>query len=151
MTVLAQRISSPQPTQTPQEVDAQLLKLLEAKGTDPDFWSSKKRDRSDSAHSIFQYPAMMVPIVQRRLLGAVLEACPDIQSVYDPFVGSGPSLVSGMHYGLNAYGNDINPLAVLISRVRTARSVEFTIGAIGDDVANKAEADSSKESRVGKE
>ncbi|WP_296598004.1 hypothetical protein [Phenylobacterium sp.] len=126
---------------TPQEVDAQLLKLLDAKSADPDFWSSKDRDRTDSAHSIFQYPAMMVPLVQRRLLGAVLEARPDIQSVYDPFMGSGTSLVSGMHYGLNVYGNDINPLAVLISRVRTARSVEFTVGAIAEQVASKAAAD----------
>lgn len=141
MTLVARHDPSPQPIRTPQEVDAQLLTLLDAKGADPDFWSSKERDRSDSAHCIFQYPAMMVPIVQRRLLSAVLEARPDIQSVYDPFLGSGTSLVSGMHFGLNAYGNDINPLAVLISRVRTARSVEFTIGAIGDHVATKAEAD----------
>jgi hypothetical protein len=141
MTLIAQSDPRPQPVQTPQEIDAQLLKLLEAKGVDPDFWSSKDRDRSDSAHRIFQYPAMMVPLVQRRLLGAVLEARPDIGSVYDPFLGSGTSLVSGMHFGLNVYGNDINPLAVLISRVRTARSVEFTVGAIADQVANKAFSD----------
>lgn len=126
---------------TPHEVDAQLIKILAAKGEDPDFWSAKDRDRSDSAHRIFQYPAMMVPLVQRRLLGAVLEARPEIRSVYDPFTGSGTSLVSGMHYGLNVYGNDINPLAVLISRVRTARSVEFTVGAIAEQVVNMAVAD----------
>jgi hypothetical protein len=129
------------PIQTPQEVDVELLKLLAAKDADPDFWSSKDRDRTDSAHSIFQYPAMMVPLVQRRLLGAVLQARPEIQSVYDPFVGSGTSLVSGMHYGLDVYGNDINPLAVLISRVRTSRSVEFTVGAIAEQVAIRAAAD----------
>ncbi|MCG2596712.1 MULTISPECIES: hypothetical protein [Burkholderiales] len=117
------------------------MKLIDAKSADPDFWSSKDRDRTDSAHSIFQYPAMMVPLVQRRLLGAVLEARPDIESVYDPFMGSGTSLVSGMHYGLNVYGNDINPLAVLISRVRTAQSVEAEVGAIAEQVAGKAAAD----------
>ncbi|MGH6781423.1 MAG: hypothetical protein ACREB5_04900, partial [Sphingomonadaceae bacterium] len=137
----AQHDPSTPDVRTPQDIDAELLNLLEAKGADPDFWSSKDRDRSDSAHSIFQYPAMMVPIVQRRLLGAVLEAQPDIQSVYDPFMGSGTSLVSGMHYGLDVYGNDINPLAVLISRVRTARSVEFTAGVIAEQVAAKAKAD----------
>lgn len=125
----------------PQDTDAQLLKFLNAKSADPDFWSLKDRDRTDSAHSIFQYPAMMVPLVQRRLLGAVLEVRPDIQSVYDPFMGSGTSLVSGMHYGLNVYGNDINPLAVLISRVRASQSVEFTVGAIAEQVASKAVAD----------
>lgn len=123
------------------DVDALLLRLLDAKNADSDFWSSKDRDRTDSAHNIFQYPAMMVPLVQRRLLSAVLEAQPQIQSVYDPFMGSGTSLVSGMHYGLNVYGNDINPLAVLISRVRTARSVEFSVGAIAEQVAAKAATD----------
>ena len=141
MTLVAHRDPAPRPILAPREVDAKLLKLLDAKGADSDFWSSKDRDRTDSAHSIFQYPAMMVPIVQRRLLGAVLEARQEIRSVYDPFLGSGTSLVSGMHYGLNVYGNDINPLAVLISRVRTARKVEFTVGAIADQVAVKAAAD----------
>ena len=141
MTLVAQRDPDRLSIQTLRKVEAQLLKLLDAKGADPDFWSSKDRDRTDSAHSIFQYPAMMVPLVQRRLLGAVLEARPEIQSVYDPFMGSGTSLVSGMHYGLNVYGNDINPLAVLISRVRTARSVEFAVGAMAEQVVSKAAAD----------
>ena len=141
MAIVAHRILRPLSIRTPLDVDAKLLKLLDAKSTDPDFWSSKDRDRTDSAHSIFQYPAMMVPLVQRRLLGAVLEARPGIKSVYDPFMGSGTSLVSGMHYGLNVYGNDINPLAVLISRVRTAQSVEVEVGAIAEQVAGKAAAD----------
>ncbi|WP_026615471.1 hypothetical protein [Ensifer aridi] len=141
MTFVAHRDANQQLIPTPQDVDAKLLKILDAKADDPDFWSSKDRDRTDSAHNIFQYPAMMVPLVQRRLLGAVLEARPEIKSVYDPFMGSGTSLVSGMHYGLNVYGNDINPLAVLISRVRTARSVEFTVGAIAEQVVSEAMAD----------
>lgn len=141
MNVVAHRDASRPSIPTPQNADAQLLKLLDDKGADPDFWSSKDRDRSDSAHSIFQYPAMMVPLVQRRLLGAVLEAQPEIRSVYDPFVGSGTSLVSGMHYGLNVYGNDINPLAVLISRVRTARSVKLSVDAIAEQVVSRAAAD----------
>ena len=138
MTLAAHLNPRPHP---PRDVDAQLVQLLSAKGADPDFWSSKERDRTDSAHGIFQYPAMMVPIVQRRLLGAVLEARPDVSSVYDPFLGSGTSLVSGMHYGLCVYGNDINPLAVLISRVRTSRTVNLAVGAIADHVAATAEGD----------
>jgi adenine-specific DNA methylase len=141
MTFLAQRNHTAPDLRNSQDIDTELLKLLEAKGADPDFWSSKDRDRSDSAHSIFQYPAMMVPVVQRRLLGAVLEVCPEIQSVYDPFMGSGTSLVSGMHYGLDVYGNDINPLAVLISRVRTSRTVGFAMEAVVEQVAAQAKAD----------
>lgn len=125
------------------KADRRLLQLIEDSDADEDFWSSKSRDRRDSAHCLFQYPAMMVPLVQRRLLKLILEARPSIQSMYDPFVGSGTSLVSGMHFALDVYGNDINPLAVLISRVRTARAVEPLVGAIVAEVAHEAEADRS--------
>lgn len=126
---------------TPEAIDRRLLQALDEREADPDFWSSKDRDRRDSAHCIFQYPAMMVPLVQRRLLAAVLDAKPGIRSLYDPFVGSGTSLVSGMHFGLDVYGNDVNPLAILISRVRTARASEFTIGAIVGQIVREAGAD----------
>lgn len=125
----------------PEIIDRKLLQLISERESDDDFWSLKNRDRRDSAHCIFQYPAMMVPLVQRRLLASVLEAKPSIASLYDPFVGSGTSLVSGMHFGLDVYGNDVNPLAVLISRVRTSRTAEFTIGAIVAQIVREAHAD----------
>ncbi|MFD1626633.1 hypothetical protein [Azospirillum griseum] len=124
-------------------VDAKLLRELAKPAADPDFWSPKARDRSDSAHCIFLYPAMMVPVVQRRLLDAVLTTQSGVKSIYDPFVGSGTSLVSGMHYGLATYGNDINPLAVLISRVRTSREFDGSIRAICEKVVSNAEVDGS--------
>jgi hypothetical protein len=126
---------------TAEFIDRRLLALIRERESDEDFWSLKNRDRRDSAHCIFQYPAMMVPLVQRRLLASVLEAKPSIKSLYDPFVGSGTSLVSGMHFGLDVYGNDVNPLAILISRVRTSRTTEFTIGAIVAQIVREAEAD----------
>jgi hypothetical protein len=135
-------ISHTRPNQeAPEAVDNRLLGLIRDRESDDDFWSLKARDRRDSAHCIFQYPAMMVPLVQRRLLASILEAKPSIESIYDPFAGSGTSLVSAMHFGLDVYGNDVNPLAVLISRVRTARQTEFTIGAIVAQVVRDASAD----------
>lgn len=123
------------------DVDDALLKTLQRHADNPDFWSSKTRDRADSAHCIFQYPAMMVPLVQRRLLAAVIEAQPKSTTLWDPFVGSGTSLVSGMHYGLDVYGNDVNPLAVLISKTRTAKAVEFSVAQMADEVVRQAKAD----------
>ncbi len=141
MTHLVQRDCAAPSSLNACDIEIKLLKVLEAKSSDPDFWSSKERDRSDSAHCIFQYPAMMVPIVQRRLLGTMMEVRPDIHSVYDPFVGSGTSLVSGMHYGMDVYGNDINPLAVLISRVRTAPTVNSSVDAVIEQISDLAKAD----------
>jgi hypothetical protein len=62
---------------------------------------------------------MMVPIVQRRLIAVVRAHQPDVTSLYDPFVGAGTALVAGMYHGLNCYGQDINPLALLVTRVKT--------------------------------
>ncbi|TIT67481.1 MAG: hypothetical protein E5W90_06120 [Mesorhizobium sp.] len=144
MPVAARSVLRSQADPRVHNTDEKLLRLLNDRSADPDFWSLKDRDRNDSAHNIFQYPAMMVPKVQRRLLGAVLDVRPGITSIYDPFVGSGTSLVSGMHYGLNAYGNDINPLAVLLSRVRTAQRIEANVGLIAEQVVVEAEADGKR-------
>ncbi len=42
-----------------------------------------------------------------------------LESVLDPYMGSGTSLVACMENGLDCYGQDINPLAVLVSQTRT--------------------------------
>jgi len=86
---------------------------------DKNVWSSRGRDSRDSVHSLFQYPAMMVPGVQRELINVVKESQPQIKYLFDPYVGAGTNLVAGMHNGLNVYGQDINPLAILVSRVKT--------------------------------
>lgn len=100
--------------------DAELAKALKSKTDDDEhFWCMPDRDRRTLVHSLFQYPAMMVPEVQQRLIQTVIDCQPGVQSVYDPFVGAGSTLVAGMQLGLDSYGQDINPLSVLLSRVKT--------------------------------
>ncbi|MBB3428616.1 hypothetical protein FHT85_005642 [Rhizobium sp. BK312] len=124
-------------------VDVQLLERLNQRDADPDFWSSRQRDRSDSGHRFFQYPAMMVPVVQRRLIKELIGVQSGVASIYDPFMGSGTTLVSGMHFGLSVYGTDINPLAVLISQVRTAKVIDGDVGRKLEKVVKRASADGS--------
>lgn len=71
--------------------------------------------------SLYQYPAMMVPEVQREVLDAIikLQGRGEIQSLFDPFIGSGTTALEGMYQGLSVYGQDINPLAILLCKVRT--------------------------------
>jgi hypothetical protein len=90
-------------------------------------WNSPDHDRSQYVHSFFQYPAMMVPIVQKRIIEIIVNAKGDVTNMLDSFMGSGTSLVAGMEMGLNCYGQDINPLAVLVSKTRTG---PFYFGAI---------------------
>jgi DNA modification methylase len=73
--------------------------------------------RSDYlTHNIHQYTAKLVPRIPRYLIG---EYTRDAYVVFDPFCGSGTSLLEAKLLNRNAIGFDINPLATLISRVKT--------------------------------
>lgn len=85
----------------------------------PDYWTFDGNDHRQGAHALFQYPAMMVPAMQGALLDLALQSKADVRSVFDPFVGSGTILVESMLRGLNFVGIDVNPLAVLVSRVKS--------------------------------
>jgi len=58
----------------------------------------------------------MHPEIARRVIS---KYCSAGDVVFDPFMGSGGVLLESILHGNNAVGFDINPLAVLISRVKT--------------------------------
>src|SRR5690606_11844111 len=62
---------------------------------------------------------MMVPAVQKKLIDIVSSVAIGTKNMIDPMMGSATTLVASMENGLNCYGQDVNPLAVLISKVRT--------------------------------
>jgi hypothetical protein len=84
---------------------------------------------------------MMVPVVQRRLIAVVKQHQPDVTSLYDPFVGAGTALVAGMYHGLDCYGQDINPLALLVTRVKTGPCFLRSFAEAADHVLSTASAD----------
>ncbi|WP_299515733.1 hypothetical protein [Mucilaginibacter sp.] len=113
---------------TPVEADAIICREVDLLTRENhQIWNSPDHDRSQYVHSFFQYPAMMVPIVQKRIIEIIVNAKGDVTNMLDSFMGSGTSLVAGMEMGLNCYGQDINPLAVLVSKTRTG---PFYFGAI---------------------
>jgi DNA modification methylase len=67
-------------------------------------------------HSIHPYPAMFHFLLVRKFIE---ELSSEGELVLDPFCGSGVSAVEAMLKGRNYVGYDINPLAVLIAKVRT--------------------------------
>jgi|SRR5579872_608619 len=68
-------------------------------------------------HWIHRYPAKMF----HRIPEAILDALPSNSqlTILDPFCGSGTVLLEGMLRGHSTIGIDINPIARLISRVKT--------------------------------
>lgn len=86
---------------------------------DKDYWSFKGNSRREYGHGMFQYPAMMVPQVVEAILKQACSVHPDIERVGDPFSGSGTIMTESMMRGLAFSGTDINPLAVLLCRVKS--------------------------------
>lgn len=91
---------------------------------------------------------MMVPEVQRRLVEVICTIAPGTRSLYDPYVGSGTSLVAGMQNGLHCVGQDINPLAVLLARVKTQPYRYRTLKSVVKHIVKLTNADLSTEIAV---
>lgn len=100
-------------------------------------------------HAFMQYPAMMVPAIQNELVRVVYESQAGIRNVLDPFVGAATTMTSCMAFGLNFTGQDINPLAVLVSRAKAGpfnepmleESKERIFSCIAADTRTEIEAD----------
>jgi tRNA G10 N-methylase Trm11 len=69
-------------------------------------------------HYLFRFPAKFHPPVARHLVERFSEPG---AVVLDPFCGSGTLLVEAAIAGRNSIGTDIDPVAVLASRVKAAR------------------------------
>lgn len=84
-------------------------------------YQGKGKSERDFVHGFCTYPAMMVPKMQREVLEVCLSHFEGEQvCLWDPFAGSGTILVEGMLKGLDVVGVDINPLAILLCKVKTA-------------------------------
>ncbi len=83
-------------------------------------WDFKGYDTKYSTHGYHTYPAMMIPQVAHRLI-EIYGKNADV--VLDPFMGSGTVLVEATLFNnfKKAYGIDINPLALLIAKVKTTQ------------------------------
>ncbi|NMN56853.1 site-specific DNA-methyltransferase (cytosine-N4-specific) [Xanthobacter sp. SG618] len=74
--------------------------------------------QSDPLSAIHPYPAKFIPSIPRKLI----EHFPPRKglALLDPFCGSGTALSEAQAVGIPSIGVDINPIAVMISRVRSS-------------------------------
>lgn len=140
------RGSQPEPDRagvgaTDDRVVEELERLSEADG---DYWAFRGRADRKQTQGLTQYPAMMVPEMQAVLVKAVATAARDVSSVYDPFAGSGTTLVESMRLGLDFAGQDINPLAVLFCRTKAGPFHTRRLSRAVKDVVDWARADRSR-------
>jgi Predicted DNA modification methylase len=77
-------------------------------------WDFNTANTKEFTHCYHAYPAMMIPQVARTLIKqyAPKGKC---NLLFDPYMGSGTSLVEALLHNINCIGTDINPLARMIS------------------------------------
>ncbi len=80
-------------------------------------WDFRQANTKEFTHCYHNYPAMMIPQVAERLLTKYGK---NAKLLFDPYCGTGTSLVEANLKGIDAVGTDLNPLARLIAKTKTA-------------------------------
>jgi DNA modification methylase len=82
-------------------------------------WSFRQLRRTQTSyltHDYHKYPAKFIPQLAKRL---IRENSKPGDLICDPFMGSGTTLLEAILNSRRAYGSDIHPLSVLISKAKT--------------------------------
>lgn len=80
-------------------------------------YSIKQANPNSYTHGMFKYPCKFIPEIPRWAIKAFL---PERRGViFDPFSGSGTTLLEANTNGINAYGTEIDDIAKLIIKVKT--------------------------------
>ena len=100
-------------------LDSRISQCLSERSLDNnEYWDFRTAKKRSDGRPYFQYPAMMVPRMQGTLLDAFMAGGLKQPRVLDNFAGSGTILLEAMNRGLDFYGLDVNPLAILLCRVK---------------------------------
>lgn len=93
-----------------------------------DRWTFRNANTKEYTHGYHAYPAMMIPQVARALME---EYSPngEFKTILDPYMGSGTTLVEASIKGVDSIGTDLNPLARMMSKVKTTHYNEDLIRA----------------------
>lgn len=91
-----------------------------------DRWSFWEADTKEYTHGYHSYPAMMIPQVCRALINEYRPAG-RLDLIFDPYMGSGTTLVEAAVAGIDAVGTDLNPLARMMAKVKTTHYNEREI------------------------
>ena len=103
-------------------------------------WTFLGANTRISTHCYHDYPARMIPQVADQLIGLYGSTA---TTLYDPYCGTGTTLVEGFAKGINVIGTDLNPLARLIAKSKTmlvsiekldTHIKEFSLFLLGNEV-----------------
>ncbi|RKZ35059.1 DNA methyltransferase [bacterium] len=81
-----------------------------------DSWNFENANTKRLTHCFHSYPAMMIPQVAARIIETYGK---NAKLLFDPYCGTGTSLVEANIRNIDAVGTDLNPLARLIAKAKT--------------------------------
>jgi DNA modification methylase len=93
---------------------------------------------SYATHGIHRYPAKFIPQIPRYCIQSFSKVG---DTVLDPFMGSGTTLLESYVLGRDSYGVDIHPLARMIAKVKTTPLDPRRLNAIADGLVSDISAD----------
>ena len=91
-------------------------------------WDFRTADTKEYTHCFHTYPAMMIPQIARKLLN---QYGVEGEWLFDPYCGTGTSLVEASLFGMHSVGCDINPLVRLIA---TAKLTPISLGILDSEI-----------------
>jgi len=97
-------------------------------------WNFASSDTKYQTHAIHRYSGKFIPQIARQVI-ELLTKPGDI--VLDPYCGSGTTLLECTLTGRRSIGIDLNPLAVLISKVKTTTITEKELNELLQELENK--------------
>ena len=100
--------------------NSEIFKIKDFSSIDIDYsWSFSDKTIKDTAyitHNYYTYPAKFIPQLAARLINTYSN---EYDTIVDPFMGSGTTIVESLVNNRYAFGVDINEIAYLISKVKT--------------------------------
>ena len=94
-------------------------------------------EREDPIHRIHSYPAKFPSFITTKALQYAKEQGVNVQVIADVFCGCGTTAVEAKKNGKNFWGCDINPVAGLISQVKTHRYYDAVLARYFDAIVDE--------------
>ena len=96
-------------------------------------WEYADADTQYLTHNIHRYSGKFIPQIAARAISLLTQPG---ELVVDPYCGSGTTLLESALLGRRALGVDLNPLAVLIARVKTTPIPEAALNGLVRTLGN---------------
>lgn len=105
-------------------------------------YSIKQANPNSYTHGMFKYPCKFIPEIPRWGIKKYMNKKNGI--VFDPFSGSGTTLLEANVHGITAYGTEIDDIAKLIIKVKTTAMNEEQISKLDSEYSNVIESISNE-------